>query len=148
MSEPADFSAEELSELATEMRRMWHAMAHRAEHRERCEGPARQQSWVLSALGAGPRRMSDLAECAQTSQTSLTGIVDRLAERGLVERVRSDEDRRVVEVALTELGHTEMRHSHAKMLERLDEVLAPLSADERRELLRLTRVIAAHNHTA
>ncbi len=120
---------------------MWHAMVRGVEHPEGLKGLQRQQFWVLGALAHSPRRMSDLAECAQTSQASLTGIVDRLEEHGLVERVRSDEDRRVVEVALTADGREQMARSHAAMLERLDQVLTPLSASERRQFLRIIRKI-------
>ncbi len=131
------FSEAELSELAVELRTMWHALVTGMHQSGRLEGLQRQQFWVLGSLMDGPRRMSDLAECAQVSQTSLTGVVDRLVERGLVERIRSEEDRRVVEVALTEEGRAEKLASHADMLKRIDSVLAPLSADERREFARL-----------
>jgi DNA-binding MarR family transcriptional regulator len=73
----------------------------------------------------------------------LTGIVDRLEERGLVERERNSEDRRVVEVRLTEEGMQEMRAKHARMLQRLDEVLAPLGDSGRREFTRLVQTINA-----
>lgn len=140
----ADFSADELSELASEMRTVWHALVHRADHAQRLDGVARQQVWVLVALDHGPRRMSDLAGCAHTSQASLTGIVDRLEERGLVQRLRSEEDRRVVDVAITAEGRAELAEAHRAMLGRLEDVLTPLDAGEQRELLRLMRTIAAH----
>jgi len=141
--EMTDPSRAELSALANDLRRMWHTLVSGMQHTERLEGLQRQQFWVLGALAEGPRRMSDLAECAQTSQASLTGIVDRLEERGLVERVRSSGDRRVVEVALTIDGRAEMRASHARMLERIDEVLSPLSAEERAQFARLVAKINA-----
>lgn len=136
------FSPEELAELAGQLRRMWHAIVrgvHQPGHPEPAQG---QQYWVLGSLIDGSRRMSDLAQCAQTSQASLTGIVDRLEERGLVERVRSQEDRRVVDVTLTADGREEMRRVEAKLLGSLDLALTPLSTKERRELLALIRLIA------
>lgn len=48
--------------------------------------------------------MSELAELTNQSAGTLTGIVDRLIDDGLVQRVRDTEDRRVVQVALTEAG--------------------------------------------
>lgn len=137
------FTAAELAELAVELRRMWQAMVSGIPHSTKLEGLGRQQFWVLGALVEGPRRMSDLAECAQTSQASLTGIVDRLEEHGLVERVRSAEDRRVVEVAITASGREEMRTKHRLMLERLEEVLSPLDPTELREFARLVERISA-----
>jgi DNA-binding MarR family transcriptional regulator len=118
---------EELSALAVEMRRLWHRIA-----RDQSQPHADRQSyWVLSALERGSRRMSDLAECAQTSQASLTGIVDRLEDRGLVQRARSAEDRRVVEVTLSASGREELFRSRTAFIGRLEDVLSPLDAEER-----------------
>ena len=143
MSASPDYSAEESAELAHEMRHVWHAVVRGVAQPEGLEGLQRQQFWVLGALAHAPRRMSDLAECAQTSQASLTGIVDRLEERGLVERARTAEDRRVVEVALTARGREQMDRSNAAMLGRIAEVLEPLSVTERRQFLALLRKITA-----
>ncbi len=49
-------------------------------------------------------RMSELADATQQSAGTLTGIVDRLIEDGLVARVRDTDDRRVVQVVLTSVG--------------------------------------------
>lgn len=57
----------------------------------------------------GSCRMSTLAEATQQSAGTLTGIVDRLIEDGLVERTRNSDDRRVVEVVLTSQGVERLR---------------------------------------
>lgn len=49
-------------------------------------------------------KMSDLAEATHQSAASLTGVVDRLLEKQLVERIRRDNDRRQVLVAVTHRG--------------------------------------------
>src|SRR5437763_162495 len=51
--------------------------------------------WTLGAYG-GRTTMSDLAQMSHQSGATVTGIVDRLADAGLVERVRDKGDRRVV----------------------------------------------------
>lgn len=136
-----DFGPEDLVDLAHELRHLWHALVSGMTHTGRLEGLQRQQFWVLGALAGGPKRMSDLAECANTSQPSLTGIVDRLEERGLVERRRSVADRRVVEVALTSEGSVEMRRAHERMLEVLESTLGPLGVEDRFTFLRLVRAL-------
>jgi DNA-binding MarR family transcriptional regulator len=143
LNERIDFTAEELSDLAHELRHLWHALVGGLRNPGPLEGLQRQQFWVLGALAHGTRRMSDLAEDTQTSQASLTGIVDRLEEHGLVQRVRSADDRRVIEVALTQAGREEMKLAHAAMLQRLEAVLAPLDDQERREFARLVGVVVA-----
>lgn len=63
------------------------------------------QMMTLFAIHAAQTcRMSELAEVTQQSAGTLTGIVDRLIEDGLVARVRDADDRRVVQVMLTPLG--------------------------------------------
>ncbi len=48
--------------------------------------------------------MSDLADATHQSAASLTGVVDRLREKQLVERIRDERDRRQVLVAVTTQG--------------------------------------------
>lgn len=63
-----------------------------------------QMVTLLAIHDNGSCRMGMLAEVTQQSGGTLTGIVDRLIDDGLVERIRSVEDRRVIEVALTSEG--------------------------------------------
>jgi DNA-binding MarR family transcriptional regulator len=79
---------------------------------------------VISVLETdGPQPMRALAEALDVSQASATGIVDRMEQRGLVERGRDEEDRRVVRVALTDEGR------------RLVEGVAQERADNMRAML-------------
>jgi DNA-binding MarR family transcriptional regulator len=61
------------------------------------------QQMVLGLLEE-PRSMGDLAQEMHCDNSNITGIVDRLEERGLVERRAAEGDRRVKLVALTEDG--------------------------------------------
>ena len=54
----------------------------------------------------GPLTMSRLAALVDVSLSNLTGIVDRMEQHGLVERVRDDRDRRLVLVRATANGIT------------------------------------------
>lgn len=132
----------DLVEVAADMRRVWLRLTCGVRQDAHLEGAQRQQFWVLGALAESPRRMSDLATIAGVSQASLTGIVDRLEEHGLVERRRSDEDRRVVAVAITDAGRAEMSRKHEHLLARLEDLLAPLSPHDRREFARLLGELA------
>jgi DNA-binding MarR family transcriptional regulator len=86
---------------------------------------------VLTALESdGPLPMRRLAEAMDVSQASATGIVDRMEDRGLVERLRDDEDRRVVRVALTETGRSTIGALTAERRELLVALLEELTDDE------------------
>ncbi len=62
------------------------------------------QFFTLSALEEGPRMMKELGSVLGLSMGTVTGIVDRLARAGLVERRGDERDRRVVLAALTPRG--------------------------------------------
>ena len=78
---------------------------------------------VLTVLEAhGPMPMSKLADALDVSVASLTGIIDRMEDRGLVGRRREPGDRRVVLVHTTDAGaavFTEMAVERRKDLEPL-----------------------------
>ncbi|HEY6570810.1 MAG TPA: MarR family transcriptional regulator [Candidatus Limnocylindrales bacterium] len=99
---------------------------------------------VLTVLETdGPVPMGTLAESLDVSQASTTGIVDRMEQRGLVERRRDDEDRRVVRVALTEDGTRLLAGVAAGRRERLGILLQELSDEELDGFLRGSRALRA-----
>ena len=61
------------------------------------------QQMVLGLLDE-PKPMGELAQHMHCDSSNITGIVDRLEERGLVERRAAERDRRVKLVALTAEG--------------------------------------------
>lgn len=63
------------------------------------------QHRALVVLGSrGPQRISDLAEQLAVNSSTATRHCDRLEQRGLARRDRSESDRRVVLISLTEAG--------------------------------------------
>jgi DNA-binding MarR family transcriptional regulator len=86
---------------------------------------------VLSVLEQdGPQAMRGLAEALDVSRASATGIVDRMAERGLVTRQRDTVDRRVIRVALTEEGGAVLGGLSAERREAVGELLDELTDAE------------------
>ncbi|CAM3980162.1 MarR family transcriptional regulator [Corallococcus sp. ZKHCc1 1396] len=62
------------------------------------------QAHVLRQLGEGALAMSTLATYLSCDASNVTGLVDRLEARKLVERRSSEQDRRVKMLVLTEAG--------------------------------------------
>src|SRR6202050_3646280 len=93
---------------------------------------------VLAALRDGIA-VNPKAICAQYRHDSgaLTRIIDQLAERGLLERVRRDKDRRKVELQLTPAGLAAINGVIPHVVAKLNEVLTDFSKAEVQELLRL-----------
>ena len=97
---------------------------------------------VLAVLDIdGPMPMGGLAEALDVSQASATGIVDRMEQRGLVERRRIDDDRRVVRVALTDEGRRLIAGMAAERREHLAAMLETLTDAELEGFLLGTRAL-------
>jgi DNA-binding MarR family transcriptional regulator len=78
-----------------------------------------------------------LAERIGVDKSTLTVILDRLADRKLLRRVRSKEDRRANVLELTAAGTRHMRRMIAFVRRHERRTFKNLSATEQRELLRL-----------
>jgi DNA-binding MarR family transcriptional regulator len=82
-----------------------------------------------------PLRIGELHRYVLLSQPALSRMVDRLVERGLVERCADPADGRGVRLSLTDAGRNEQQRvgrRHARSVARA--VTAELSADELRQL--------------
>ena len=91
--------------------------------------------WLLEHHGDLP--MSRMADLLDVSFSNATGIVDRMEERGLVERVRVPDDRRVVLVRMAPSGVQALEEIEAVKKDRLQAVLSHLDEAQ------LDRVAAA-----
>ena len=84
---------------------------------------------IIEAIGTGePKNMSSVAKLMSVTVGTLTIAINNLVKKGYVSRVRSEEDRRVVLILLTEKGkrayqpHREFHDGMVKALvEGLDE---------------------------
>jgi DNA-binding MarR family transcriptional regulator len=84
--------------------------------------------WLLQHHGDLP--MSRMAEFLDVSLSNATGIVDRMEERGLVERVRVPDDRRVVLVRIAPGGIQALEEIEAVKQDRLQAILGHLDAQQ------------------
>jgi DNA-binding MarR family transcriptional regulator len=101
------------------------------------------QLFALQALTPGePAPMSNLADALRCDASNVTGLVDRLAARGLVERRPAPHDRRIRHLVLTEAGNA-LRDRVAERLEEPPEGFAALSPAEARRLRDLLRKVEA-----
>jgi DNA-binding MarR family transcriptional regulator len=73
---------------------------------------------------------TELAQDADLSPASVTEMLDALAHAGLVERTRSDRDRRVVLTSLTERGHALVEARRAEVEPRFRAALKEFSDDD------------------
>jgi len=87
---------------------------------------------VMSALARSPHglRMNEISKMLRVSNGNVTGIVDKLAEEGLVLRVTPPNDRRALIVRLTTKGQEEFIRNAAAHEAWIDEIFARLNEDD------------------
>jgi DNA-binding MarR family transcriptional regulator len=91
---------------------------------------APQQMIALRMLGVGPRKMSELADALFCDNSNVTGIVDRLEERGLLRREAAEGDRRVKLLVLTKEGERMRLEITKRMAEPPPPIAALSEADQ------------------
>jgi len=98
-------------------------------------GVTAAQLFVLRSLAHDDvLSINELAERTFTDRSSVASVVDRLAERGLVEKSRADDDRRRAAISLTAAGRLLLRRSGPPPTARLVEGLEALDDEELQEL--------------
>ena len=84
--------------------------------------------WILQEHG--PLPVSRLADWLGIGVPNVTGLLDRMEQRGLVERVRDTEDRRVVLARPSDLGRAAVAEHDGWQAELLTQLLAPLATEQ------------------
>jgi len=103
----SDYQA--LGQFRYQIRRFLH-FSEAAAHAEDLEPQQHQMMLAIRAWDqAGVPTVGDLAAYLLLKHHSAVGLVDRLAERGLVERARGEPDHRQVRVRLTPRGMAKLR---------------------------------------
>ena len=136
-SEQPDLDAvvEAIVYLYTESRRITKDMAGRF-------GITGPQLAVVKMLEPVSRlSLSELSWRIRSKNSTVTGIIDRMEREGLVDRSRSEQDRRVVHISLTGKGRDLAAQIPVEPVDIFRTVLAELSPRDARDLKRvLTRL--------
>jgi DNA-binding MarR family transcriptional regulator len=102
-------------------------------------------AWLRDGVAVNPK---DICTRYRHDSGALTRVIDQLAERGLLERVRRDRDRRKVELQLTAAGRATVEDLIPLVVDELNEVLEDFTSAEVAEFQRLlvklnTKLLAA-----
>ncbi|PWF92448.1 MarR family transcriptional regulator [Shewanella algae] len=102
----------------------------------RDQGASLAQIHTVEILGAhGPMKMKELAEKLGITTGTLTVQVERLVKAGLAERLPLENDRRAIQVSLTEKGEQMFKEHDALHLQLTREMTAKFSDAELEQLL-------------
>lgn len=120
-----------VAEIMDNIRRVFQVVNEQSKLVERDTGLTGPQVWGIKVIAEhGTIRVSDLAKKMYLHPTTVVGILDRLEKRGLVCRVRSQEDRRVVDVSLTADGSKLVENSPEVASNKITNGLESLSMPE------------------
>jgi DNA-binding MarR family transcriptional regulator len=91
-------------------------------------------SWLRDGIAVNPK---DICFQFRHNSGALTRVIDQLAARGFLDRVRRDRDRRKVELQLTPAGREAVERLIPLVVEKLNLALADFSSAEVQEFQRL-----------
>ncbi len=97
---------------------------------------APQLSSLLALYENGPLPPSQIAKYIMVNSSTVTGIIDRLEQKGLVQRSRISTDRRVITVTLTDKGRELAEHAPPPIQEKIVEGLQKLAPREIEKIVR------------
>ena len=103
---------------------------------------SRTEAGLLHTLLDGPRRITDLAETEALAQPTVTQLVDRLQQRGLVQRERCADDGRVVRVSISGEGRRSLDAVRTQTRALLQDALEELGDEELAALVGATQALA------
>lgn len=129
-------------DLAQSLRLAVGRLARRLRQRTLGELTPSQLSVLASLDRLGPLTLTALAGHEGVAGSSISGIVARLAEKGLVKRVPNPEDRRSTLVKPTEQGRAVLEKGRGERTAYLAERLERLSPDEREVLAEAVAILA------
>jgi len=142
LKEDLDRIVETIIYLVTESRRLSKEEASR-------HGVTATQLSVLKMLHEiGDLSLGSLSKEIRAHNSTVTGIVDRMEAAGLVERARSDEDRRVWIIRLTAAGRKVAEKAKVSPWDLLRQALEELSPGDQEKLTALMRKVAVNVQSA
>ncbi|WP_169950966.1 MarR family winged helix-turn-helix transcriptional regulator [Microbispora sp. H11081] len=103
---------------------------------------------LLAALHEfGAASQAELGRRSAMDRSDVVAAINQLVERGFVERTPDPDDRRRNIVALTPAGDAQLRRMDRALDKVQDDLLGPLTAEDRQTLTRLlTRLLAHHRN--
>ncbi|MFE2600371.1 MarR family winged helix-turn-helix transcriptional regulator [Streptomyces sp. NPDC001840] len=108
--------------------------------------PAQARLLRTLAYYEQPPRMADLAERLEVVPRAVTSLVDGLEASGWVRRAPDRTNRRVVRVELTDTGRATLRALRGARRAAAEDILAPLTPDQREVLGGLLSALVDGGH--
>ncbi|TVY00293.1 MarR family winged helix-turn-helix transcriptional regulator [Paenibacillus cremeus] len=106
------------------------------------QGLSASHAIILEKLEAeGPLKVSQIADALWITSGAVTSLSDKLITGGFANRIRSEEDRRVVYLELTEKGKEVLASLHEHRMQILESFFGQLPEEDVQHLIRIYRQI-------
>ncbi|MBD1545660.1 MarR family winged helix-turn-helix transcriptional regulator [Roseibium aggregatum] len=133
----------ETAKVFKAIRRIVRAIDLRSREVSRAVGLTIPQIVVLQAIrDLGQVTTKALSAQADLSSATVVTILDKLEEKGLITRYRSDTDRRIVHTRLTKTGHTTLAEVPSLLHVDFQEKFASCSPEKQKQLVEAIEEIA------
>ena len=133
-------------QIVVALRRTSHAIDVWSRHLLQRYGLTSPQLATLREIEGGKVTNSALAAALHLSQPTVTGILNRLEQRGLITRVRSESDRRSILAAITPEGIKLASESPPLLRDRFCQELVKLPEEDRQRILAVLQQVAEMMH--
>ena len=130
--------------LVRELVRTYQAFEQLSNNRIRQHGLTHPQFDVIATLGNTPgMSCRELSERTLITKGTLTGVLDRLLEKGLITRTVPEHDRRSLFVALTPAGEAVFDTAFPDVIQHCGEAFAHLDDDSLNEHIAMLAALRA-----
>lgn len=125
------------------LRRIIRAVDLQSKRVSKASGLTTPQVLILRAIRElGEVTSGRISDEVSLSQATVTTILDRLEQRGLIERYRSNNDRRIVHGRLTKAGRQALKNAPALLHERFIAMFSALDASEQQRTIETLESVA------
>lgn len=102
--------------------------------------------WLSLIDEYGNPSISNLGKKVNVSKSQMTARVDQLVQDGLIERINDVKDRRIIRIQLTTKGKEFLKTAPENMKSRTNELIAPLSVENLKDLQTSVKTIKTIVH--
>jgi DNA-binding MarR family transcriptional regulator len=138
---PPTSAGSDVQQLAADLRVVIGRMARRLRQQAEKGVTASSLSALWSIERLGPVTLGDLAAAERVQPPTLTRIVARLEQAGLVSRKIDPSDRRVARIQLTSLGRRFVEGTRSRKTAHLAKALGSVAPEDRKVLGRAVRIL-------
>ncbi|MEM4912302.1 MAG: MarR family transcriptional regulator [Metallosphaera sp.] len=125
------------TEVLTSISRVYRAAKRELNNRLESHGFSYVDFLILMQVKDSPKSMVYLAKEVLMTQAGITAAIDRLEEKGLVKRERDKEDRRIINVQITERGVKATEEAIQVFNELAVDLVKDLSDEDKAKLVEL-----------